>query len=344
MFEDEKNRLESGVSDQTRDEMSSIGINGIDDVMTGVDISAVFDHAREILSRYAPAPLSALAMLLCVIMIASIAESYTYSLRYTHTKEIMGAAVSLLTVSSVISPIAKLSADSVSVIGGAASLMLIYLPIMAGLLAFSGAAISSAGYYAAVVTGAGALSKLASSVLAPLLNIFLSLAVCSGIGGRIRLNGLIEMIAKAFKWLLTFSVSMFIAVIGMNSALSGAADGLSGKAAKFTLSSLIPMIGSSLADAYQTVRSSLGLLRSGMGVFVILAVMISFAPVLVRALLWTLAVNCAKTAAEAFSVSSAGHIFNALISYLSALRALMIGVLIAFIVSSAVMIRVGGSG
>ena len=297
-----------------------------------------------LLSRYSAGPLSALILLVCVVIIASIAESYTYSLRYTYTKDIMSASVSLMIISAVITPCADLAADSASVISACSSMMLVYLPVMAGILAFSGHAIASAGYYSSVVVGAGLLSKISSSVLLPLLNVILSLSVCAGITNRINLGSVIEMTSKCFKWLLTFAVSMFVAVVGMNSALAGAGETLSGKAAKFTLTSFVPMIGGSLAEAYQTLKGSLGLLRSGMGVFVIVAVTVSFAPVLIRAILWSVAVGTAKLVGEAFCVSSASRVFNALGAYLSALRAVIIGVLCAFVLSTAVIMRVGGSG
>ena len=344
LFEDEKNRIEDSLSDEAKQGLRDIGIDGIDDVIGGgIDTSKVTDGIFDMLKRYSSAPISSLVIMLGAIIIVSIAESYTFSLRYTHTKEIMSAAVSIFTASAVILPVSRLAADTVAVIHSASSLMLLYLPVTAGITAFSGKAITSAGYYAAVITGAGLLSKLASSVLAPLLNIFLSLSVCSGISGRINLSGLTETAAKAFKWTLTFAVSMFAAVTGLNSAMAGAGDNLAGRATKFAISSLIPMIGSSLAEAYQSIQGSLGLLRSGLGVFVILTVLITFAPLLIRSLLWSLALNCAKMTADAFGVSSASRIFNAITTFLSSLRALIIAVTVTFIISSAAVIRIGGA-
>ena len=344
LFAEEKKRVEDSVSDEAAQSLEGIGVGGVDDVMAnGVDVSEVISGISDMIRRYSSEPLSSLIVMLGVIIVASIAQSYTFSLRYTHTKEVMGAAVSVFTASAAILPAARLATDSVAVIHSASSLMMLYLPVTAGITAFSGKAITSAGYYTAIVAGAGVLSRIASSFLAPLLNIFLSLSVCSGISGRINLSGLIDTASKAFKWTLTFVVSMFAAVTGLNSALAGASDTLTGRATKFALSSLIPMIGSSLSEAYQSIQGSLGLLRSGLGVFVILAVLITFVPILIRALLWSLALICAKTAADAFGVTSASRIFNSLTVFLSSLRALMIAVMAAFVISSAAVIRTGGA-
>ena len=344
LFEDDKKRIEDSLSEEARSGLREIGIDGVDDVISGgIDTSEVINGVMDSIKRSSSEPVSSLVVLIGVVIITSIAESYTFSLRYTHTKEVMGAAVGVFTASAVILPAARLAADSVAVIHSASSLMLLYLPVTAGITAFSGKAITSAGYYTAVISGAGLLSKLASSVLAPLLNIFLSLSVCSGISGRINLSGITDAASKAFKWMLTFAVSLFAAVTGLNSALAGAADNLTGRAAKFALSSLIPMIGSSLAEAYQSIQGSLGLLRSGLGVFVILAVLITFVPLLIRTLMWSLALSCAKITADAFGVSSASRIFNAVTVFFSALRALLIAVMTAFVISSAAVIRTGGA-
>lgn len=344
LFGNEVERLENSLNNDVSEDLKELGISGLGDVSKGLKEQKLFDYTAEILKRYSGGVLSSLMMLICIVITASIAESYTYSLRYTHTKDIMNTAVSLMTASAVITPVAKLSADSSAVIGSSASIMLVYLPVMAGILAFSGRAIASAGYYASTVTGASLISKLASALLAPLLNVFLSLAICSGINSRIKLSGLVEAVSKIFKWTLTFSVSMFTAVTGLNAVLSTAGDSLTSRASKFALSSFIPLIGSAVADAYHTLQGSLGLLRSGMGVFVIIAVMVSFCPVILRALLWSAALGMAKLTAEALGVTSALNIFNSISAFLSALRAVLISVMVAFIISTAVMLRVGGTG
>ena len=344
LFSEERQLLESGLSDEAKEGMAALGADSIEEIIaSGVDGEAVWRYISGMIGKEMKTPLSSFVVLIAAVILCSVAEGYTYSLRYTETSDIMGAAVSLFTASAVISPIMGLLGDSVTVIRGGSSILLIYLPIMAGMLAFSGHTVSSAGYYAAVSGMCGAVGWLASGILMPLLNMLLSLSVCSGISRRINLRGLTSALTNAFKWLLTFAMSVFAAVIGLNGALSSAADGIADKAAKFTLSSLIPFVGASVSDAYSAVRGSVGVLRSGMGVFVILSVCVSILPVLFRCVLWSALIYFSKLTADALSVGSASSMLNTLSSFLSAVRALLICVSVAFILSSAVMMRIGGS-
>lgn len=342
-FDAEIRQIEDSVDDEVSNDMETLGMDSVEKVIAnGVEPSALFQYLIDLLSAYSSGPLSALVTLTAVLLLSSIVESYTFSLRYTETKDIMGVVVALFVCSVVISPITELVALSGSIIKGASVLMSVYLPVMAGILAFSGHAIASGGYYAAVTLVSQLISRIASKILAPLLNVFLSLSVSAGICTRVRFSGLIDMIGKAFKYVITFSMSVFIAVLGLNSALSGAADGVADKAVKYGLSSFIPIIGSSVSEAYSALRSSVNILRSGIGVFVVIAVFVSFAPLMIRTLLWSAAVGIAKMIGEMLSVSSASAVLNTLSVFLSAFRAMVVSVAVVFIISSSIMITIGG--
>ena len=343
LFSQEQRQLEESVSDDTLKGLEELGADSVESIISGgVDGNKIGRYISDTLAQELKSPLSSLIVLIVTIIICSVAEGYTHSLRYTETADIMGTAVSLFIASAVLSPITGLLGASAGVIQGASSLMMMYLPIMAGMLAFSGHSVSSAGYFAAI-TGMGELiSWLCADILLPVLHLLLSLSICSGVSRRVNLRGISSAISNAFKWGLTFAMSVYVAVIGLNGALSNAADGIAEKAAKFTLSSLIPLVGSSISEAYGAVRGSVGILRSGMGVFVILAICVGVLPVLLRCALWSAAIFFAKLTAEALGVGSAASVLNSLSSFMAALRALIICVTTAFILSSAVMMRIGG--
>lgn len=343
LFDDQISRIENSIDDNTNNEMNSVGVTSIRDVIKGgLDSGKIWQYLLRLFTAYSNAPMAALLLMTAVLLLASVAESYTYSLRYTHTRDIMGIVISLFLASVIVSPVSSLIEASLKVIQGACAVMTIYLPVMAGMMLFSGRAIFSGGYYAAVMTVSQVLSKVCASVLAPLLNIFLSLSVSAGISSRAHLGGLIEMVSKGFKYGITFIMSIFTAVVGLNGALSGAADSVANKAARFGLSSFIPLIGACVSEAYGALQNSVGVLRSGAGVFVIIAVFVSFAPIIIRSVLWSISLGLAKCIGDMLSVSSSSAILNALSQFISALRALMIAVMTVFIISSSVMLITGG--
>jgi len=344
VFDSEIQGIEDAVPEDTSQALSDMQMGSVEELIQhGIDMSSLALYTGELLQTYMNTPFSVMLLLIIVIILASVAESYSYSLRYTDTRDIMGVVVSLYIATVFISPVSELIDSSVTVIQGASAIMTAYLPVMAGMMAFSGRVITSAGYYAAATTAATLIAKLSASVLSPLLKLFLSLSVSAGVCPRMRLNGIIEMTSKGFKWLLTFSMAVFTAVIGLNTALAKAGDTVAGRAAGFTLTSLVPIIGSSIAEAYKTIQGSLGVLRSGAGVFVILSVAISFAPLIIKAVLWSAALYIAKLTQDALSVNSTARIIGALSSFMAALRAILIAVMTAFIISSAALLSIGGA-
>lgn len=343
MFEDEKEKIESSIDDHTRNEMDRFGVSGIDDIVTGgINNGSVWSYLSELIKSYNNGPMAALLLLTAVLLLTSVAESYTYSLRYTETRDIMGVVVSLFITSIIVSPVTQLITSTALVIQGASSMMTVYLPVMAGMMVFSGHAISSGGYYTAVIIVSQLISRLSSTVFTPLLTVFLTLSVSASISSRVRLGGFIEMASKGFQYGITFMMSVFTAVIGLNSALSGAADSVVNKAARFGLSSFIPLIGSSIAEAYGAIQNSVGILRSGAGVFVIIALFVSFAPLIIQSVLWSVTLWVAKSVGEMLSVTSSSSIIHALSRFISALRALLIAVMTVFIISTSIMMSLGG--
>nr|WP_316613748.1 hypothetical protein [uncultured Ruminococcus sp.] len=343
LFDHEKSEIESSIDDETKSELSKFGISGIDDITkNGIDSTSVWNYLKELFASYSSGPLAALILLTAVLLLASVAESYTYSLRYTETRDIMGVVVSLFITSIIVSPVTRMIALSSTVIQGASAMMTVYLPVMTGILIFSGHAISSGGYYAAVITVSQVISRLSVTVFTPLLSVFLSLSVCASISSRVRLGGFIEIVSKGFKYGITFLMSVFTAVIGLNGALSGAADSVANKAARFGLSSFIPLIGSSIAEAYGAIQNSVGILRSGAGVFIIIALLLSFAPLITQSILWSVTLWIARSIGEMLSVTSATSMISALSQFLSALRAMLIAVMTVFVIATSIMMSLGG--
>lgn len=342
-FDGDIQRIEDSVGDEASDDLESLGISDVDDVIaSGLDGKRFWTYLASLITENSAGPLSALLLMTAVLLIIGVAESYQYSLRYTETKEIMSVVTALFTASVLIVPVTSLARDTATVIQGASGVMTVYLPVMAGIMAFAGRMVTSAGFYAAAVTAAQVLSKIASTVLTPLLNIVLSVSVGAGVCSRVSLSGITEALSKGFKYCVTFAVSIFVAILGLNGALSASVDGVANKAARFGLSSFIPLIGSSLSEAYGALQNSLSVLRSGTGVFVILALFVTFVPLLIRTILWSAALNIAKTLSEVMNVASAGFILHSLIQFISALRTVLIAVTAVFIISSAIMIRMGG--
>ena len=343
-FDNSIEEIKDSVDPDTFSRMERLGLSDAD-VATVADLSLTdsLDLIGEMLADYASAPAASCALLIAVVLLSSLLESYTFSLRYADTKDVMGAVSSLLVITTLVTPILRLIQTAADTIKGASSLMLLYVPVMIGIMAFGGHIISSGGYYATVMAASQGISQLSSSFFAPLMNIFLALSVSSAVSDRIKLSGICEITAKVLKWTLTLAMTLFTAILSIQGVAANAADSVASKTVRFALSSFIPIVGGSVSEAYKSIEGSVNLLRSGIGVFVIIAVILTFLPLIIQILLWQLSALAAKTVSETFGVTSVVTILSSVSSVLSVLLALIAAVTAVFLISSGVLISVGGS-
>ena len=336
--------IKDSISDETREDMAQLGVNDADvNAVSNVSLSSVLNWIGDQLAESASRPFSVCALLTAVILLASLLESYTFSLRYVDTKEVMNVVTSLMIITVLVTPVTELIENSLNTVKGAASMMLIYIPVMVGIMVFSGHIVQSGGYCATVMTACQGISQLSSAFFAPMLNVFLAISVSSAISDRVKLTGICDTISKVIKWTLAFVMTIFTAILSFQGIAANAVDSAASKAVRFTLSSFIPIIGSSISEAYKSIEGSVNLLRSGIGVFVLIAVIVTFLPLIVQILLWQLSILAAKTVAETFGVSSTVTVLSAVSSALSILLAVIASMVSVFLISTGVLLSIGGA-
>ena len=105
----------------------------------------------------------------------------------------------------------------------------------------------------------------------------------------------------------------------------------------------MPVVGSALSEAYKTVQSSIGLLRSGVGVFALLAVIAVFMPVVIKCLWWLLVLWLSKSAGELMGLKEPCFLLESVSSVFSVILAITLSVCAVFVISTAALFILGGS-
>lgn len=145
------------------------------------------------------------------------------------------------------------------------------LPVMAAALASQGGTASAASFYGATVLFDTVLTSLISSVLIPMLYIYLILAVSGAALDDDFLRKLRDISKKTMTWLLKVILYVFTGYISVSGVISGTADQAAIKATKLTISGMVPVVGGILSDASETVLISAGLVKNAAGIYGVLA-------------------------------------------------------------------------
>ncbi len=329
------------LSDEASRALSELGVTSADaDALSALSFENVMAALSKMAGSGMTAPLKGLITMTAVLLLCSMLTAYQNSL--TESGETVQTVAVLCLSGAVAVPAVGFIGTAGDVIAQCANLFLAYIPIMAVMLAASGKAVSSASYQALTVAAGQGVMRISSDMILPLLHIFLGIAVSSGIAPQVGLGGFLSLITKLTKWLLGFVMAIFTAVLSLRQAASGALDSLGSKAARFALSSFVPVVGSALSEAYKTVQGSLHVLRSGLGIFVILALAFTFLPVLLQGLGWSLCLFVGKALAEALGVSHCAKLLEALGTVFSTLTAVLLCVPAVLLIAAAAAFAIGG--
>lgn len=163
-----------------------------------------------------------------------------------------------------------LAAQTVTELSGYGKLL---IPVMASAMAAQGGVTGSAAIYAGTLAFDTFLSGLIGKILVPLVYIFLALSVCAAALDE----EMLKKMAGVVKWICTWSLKtilyVFTGYIGITGVISGTTDAAALKAAKLTISGMVPVVGGILSDASEAVLVSAGLAKNAAGIYGILAML-----------------------------------------------------------------------
>lgn len=302
----------------------------------------IFGSIMNTIQQQSVTPLNCVVKIMGVVMLVALINSVKSSLGSSSLTAVLNSVATLTVSIILIQPVCQTIEYSTTIIKLSADFMLIFIPVMAGIMLTMGQSLQAAGSYTMVMGAGTAVSQISNNILVPLLNTFLGISVVSGISQRVNLNGFCELINKVLKWVLTFTMSVFTAILTMQSIISSSADSAGVKATRFAISSFVPLVGVALSEAYQTVRGCMGMLKSGVGVFAILATGTIYLPAIISCLLWLAAINIAIALAGVFDMGDIIKLLKSVTTVINSLIAILLCCMIIFIVSSAIMLMAGG--
>lgn len=304
----------------------------------------IFGSIMNTIQQQSVTPLNCVVKIMGVVMLVALINSVKSSLGSSSLTAVLNSVATLTVSIILIQPVCQTIEYSTTIIKLSADFMLIFIPVMAGIMLTMGQSLQAAGSYTMVMGAGTAVSQISNNILVSLLNTFLGISVVSGISQRVNLNGFCELINKVLKWVLTFTMSVFTAILTMQSIISSSADSAGVKATRFAISSFVPLVGGALSEAYQTVRGCMGMLKSGVGVFAILATGTIYLPAIISCLLWLAAINIAIALAGVFDMGDIIKLLKSVTTVINSLIAILLCCMIIFIVSSAIMLMAGGVG
>ena len=336
--------LSNSLDQNSQDSLNNLGIDEKDyNSIINLSFSDFFKEILRIAGQEGVTPLSSLALVMCLLLIYSVFDNFRDDLKGRNMQTISDAVFVLIITLSIVTPVVSVVNRAVSSIENAGSFMLLYIPIMVVALITNGQSVTGASYYSFVVMVGEGITWLSSHLIAPLLSVFLGVSVTSSISSDIKIDGIIRELSKFIKWVIAFVMTVFSGLLTFKTLITTAADTVSTRAVRFTLSSFIPIVGSALSEAYKTIQGSMTLLKTGLGVFVIISVVIVFLPVVINCLLWIISLNISSGVADMLGVKAPSSVLKSCSSVLSTLLVIILCVMAIYVISTAIILTLGST-
>ena len=268
-----------------------------------LSLGHVLDGLLSLFSKHKGGAFGAFASLTGVVAVSSLfsgleGTAQSLSLRQTyHSVAVLAAGSALLMpLLSLIEQVSR-AVDSVAVF------MAGYIPVYGVILAAGGAPTGAVSYQTTLLAAAELLTWLIRAGVFPVLLVSLAMGCTGAVADGFCLSSVSQTLYKGILWALGLLSTLFSWVLSLQQMVSAAADGLGSRAVKFSLSSLVPVVGGLLSEAYATVAGCAGLLRSTVGCFGLVAVVGIVLPPLISCICWTVSLSLSGTAAALFGLT-----------------------------------------
>lgn len=306
-----------------------------------IGIEDIFSEILNEIKENIYLPIKLFSSLTAVTMLSSLAGSLGNTIKNNSLSKVFNMVCVLVAVSAISEPVSKCFYNCAENIRAGAVFMTGFVPVFSGITA-SGGGISSALSYSTLIFTVSQISiYLADSVLIPILSMCTALSIVDAVSPRVSLSALINGFKNFTTKSLGFIMMIFTGIISIQSIVGASADNLAVKTGKYIVSNFVPVVGNAVSDAYTTLKSSMGLLRSGTGSFGIIAIAVTILPSVVYAGLYYLSVKSAFIISDMFGEKSLSKLYSDISAVLSVVFSVTVCFAVIMIISTAVVMLVG---
>ena len=311
------------------------------DGYTQLELSAVLNTLLSFLRENTAAPMAALSSVLAVVVLSAMFGGLQgladrTPLRQTYqTVSVLAAAGMLLGSFGSLVRAVQAAVDSVNVF------MLSFVPVYGVIVASGGSPTAAVSYQTTLLAAAELFTQSVRAAVLPILLVSLALGCVGTVVDGFCLNSFSTTFYKIVLWGLGLFCTVFSGVLSVQQMVAAAGDSVSSRAVKFSLASLVPVVGGVLSEAYSTVMGCAGLLRSTVGGFGVVSTLAILLPPLLSCVGWSVCLSLGGNAAALFKLDALDKLCRCIGGAVRVLIAVLAALGLMMIVSTSVIVFAG---
>lgn len=241
----------------------------VDEADLNTGLRSLWENGQEQAGTALQKALGSGVVLLVIVMLCQVADGF-FPDGTPDAVFLGGAAAVTLTASSHLNTMMGLGRSAIDTMDNFSKVL---LPTLTAASAATGSATAACIRQSATMLFADLLITIIGRLILPMVYAYVALCAAKAALGNDGLGKLAGFVKWGSVTLLTILLLAFTAYLTISGAIAGSADAVAMKATKFTISTLIPVLGGILADATESVLAGAALLKNAVGVIGLIAVL-----------------------------------------------------------------------
>lgn len=329
--------IADAIDDETAEILAEMGIDEISfEKIFSVSATKVFDVLFNITKRSLTEPFRFLVSATGVLILTALFSSFLNS---SQGVSVIGNSVLVLAVAV---PVANAATTAFSVLEALNAFTTAFAGVFAMIVSSSGKVALGTSYASLAVLSDTLFSTLLSGVSQPAVNAMCALGFLSCFDIYKFSEKISSTVKKLYITFLGFIGTFFSGIVTLKGVMGAGVDSLTSRGIRFVVGRTVPVVGGAVSDTYSALVSSLSLIKSTVGIFGIVTVVLTVFPSLLELIGWVFALSVIVSISELLGSTDCVGMLNIFKDALTLLGATTVFSAVIFIVSVGVVIFVKG--
>ncbi len=341
-YENTYDELFDSLSPDTKSLLEEFGISSsVSENFSEISPSKAFSAVGRLFRDGIERPLKyaggCVALLFAVTLISGFIENKGGFFLLTKSISLMCTVFLLLTASS------EIFTECCSSLLVTKDFMLVLIPVFAGIVSVSGNPALAISFNSVAFSFAEAVAMLFEGVVPAVLSVLIAVFSAGVINPVLKLEGIGKTLSRAVTLFMAFFAGIFVAVLSIRGVIAGAADSVTIRGVRFLIGNTVPVVGSAIGEALNSIVAGMGLIKNTVGMIGIAALIVINLPAVINVLLWKGALYFIAVCADIFENREAKGFADNISSVLSVILGAVLFTCFVFIISIAILITVSRS-
>ena len=332
--------LMENIDDKTKEYLCELGIDEISfEEIFELTPTRVFKFIFSLITEKSVSLVNRFILIFTTLLISALANAFIKE--NSQLNKIIDYISIVIILSFTMESIGRILTDVAISIRTTKIFINAYLPIMAGIIVASRNPSLAVTYNSFSIIFSNIIGFFADKVFMPVISVLFSFNIISSFSSdnfHLRIN---KTLRKLVIVVLALFSTIFTGLLTSQSILASSSDTFMLKGIKFISGTFIPVVGGTVSEAISSVISSFLIMKSTLGVLIIIVILLINLPVMIELLVWYFFLSLCSAISSLLKTDSITDVFDGLSSTVSLMNIILFFITFVLVISTGIILLMG---